>query len=293
MRRPAVPLVLVIASLPVAGCARVAQQARVSVAAVARPVVAERCTDTWISTRPNGRWDDPRNWSEHREPAGDDQACIPRSRTVTLVQGRHEVGSLIDGGGLTIAGGSLGLMDASTASEVADFRLERGGSYFGPGDLIITHSMNVTGGAMRGGSGLLRRSPSAVTCGPHNPPLLAACMRPDPGAEQQVRDTWRHLVELLRAGGPFRDIAAVLTPRACLIQGHAIPHTARGRAAACHRTISRILAIPSQARFSPDLTNLIVDGDHAYADGGGAGNVRLVRRHGTWRVFQFAGFGWP
>lgn len=110
------------------------------------------CTDTWTGAAGDGLWQSAGNWSTSGVPGAGDVACVGSGVTVQVTAGTNQVSVLEDQGSLAISGGSLELMDASTASIVEALTMQ-GGTLTGAGALDVSASFSWTGGATMSGSG--------------------------------------------------------------------------------------------------------------------------------------------
>jgi hypothetical protein len=98
------------------------------------------CTRTWTGPTRGGSWSDPANWSPPGVPGERDWACIPRRNSVVIYAGDQIVAGVIDGGALTLVGGSLSLIGTEMESEVADLNITDA-VIAGRGPMRVTRSL--------------------------------------------------------------------------------------------------------------------------------------------------------
>ncbi|HTZ62759.1 MAG TPA: 6-bladed beta-propeller [Solirubrobacteraceae bacterium] len=119
------------------------------------------CTDHWIGPT-GGTWQEAPNWSTGSVPGPSDVACVGSDLTVAIDRGATRVGALLDGGGLTISGGSLELTDAAQVSSVNELMLENA-ALTGAGELEVAGSFTWGPGGEMSGSGSTVLEPTATS----------------------------------------------------------------------------------------------------------------------------------
>ncbi|HET6867002.1 MAG TPA: IPT/TIG domain-containing protein, partial [Solirubrobacteraceae bacterium] len=101
------------------------------------------CTDEFNPTSGNN-WGTAANWSKGTPPSSSDVACWPVGTNVTVPSGTSATAMSLEGGDLTISGGSLSLAGPA-GSTLVDFT-ESSGGFNGPGALALSGNFSWTGG---------------------------------------------------------------------------------------------------------------------------------------------------
>jgi hypothetical protein len=282
------------------------------------------CDAVWIGPRLGGEWEVARNWSRGRVPGADERACIPRSTTVVVSRGALRVGSLEDGGRLTVRGGSLQLVARREISAIAELVISHGvlavsgrlelAEFFwwgpgahvaGPGDVYLNSSsytqlVGGEGATLPGGartvqalaSGTLPdRNPTAPAaapaCGPYSPIASRACGSRDRRSAKRVREVWAKFIDIVSSRAAPDVAAPLLAPGLCSPKDCPLP-----AAPSEHIANSRALVVALRAylatheRWGRELEDLIVVGDRAYAGAPHNGHVEFGRASGDWVITE-------
>ena len=112
---------------------------------------AAECTDTWTGPA-EGPWLTAANWSAGHVPTESDVACIGSGKTVNVTTGTNKVGVVQGEGKLAISAGTLELLNSTSSSSIANFKMT-GGILTGPATLGISGSLTVEKSSTMSGTG--------------------------------------------------------------------------------------------------------------------------------------------
>ncbi|MGN6869513.1 MAG: beta strand repeat-containing protein [Solirubrobacteraceae bacterium] len=119
------------------------------------------CTDEF-SPQSGNSWGTAANWSKGTPPSSSDVACWPVGTNVTVPSGTSATAMSLQGGDLTISGGSLSLA-GSAGSTLVDFT-ESGGGFNGPGALALSGNFSWTGGNISQSGAVTITQAAGQTC---------------------------------------------------------------------------------------------------------------------------------
>jgi hypothetical protein len=216
--------------------------------------------------------------------------------------GSYVVGSLVDGGMLTISRGSLSVTNPAVTSEFKVMRVHRGGrllfagvsdggTLVSSGDVTFGESPFIVHGRIK--------TPPVVPCLVGYTPFHAVpdCMSPQArrAAEAAVRTTWRMFAALINTAASSHSVSphvqqqltSVLAgPRVCLLPGEVMPASKKERGSLCPAMIDHLVFAASQHPLSTTIANLSIDWSLAAGDAAGAAPVGFQRYHAGWRITQ-------
>lgn len=242
------------------------------------------CSDVWSGPRSGGDWGTARNWSLKRVPGPGDMACVRRGVTLTLSGGSYVVGSLIDGGSLTITTGSLVIWNPRVISQFGVMRVQHEGR--------LTWRGVVDGGTLDDAGVVNAGTPGANTvrhllaCLPGYTPLIIGSdcgprfsSPPTPG---MLRRIWSRFAQLVNEAADFPTNAASV--EASLPQLLTLPADCAKRPA-CHEEIARLVAQAARHPLNASLTSVVLGVRQSSARAGGTA-VRFAPVGSEWMIIQ-------